>query len=88
MSYTRIRIHDAFEKLPPEEQGLIMSSDTTEVVETALEEINLDKEAVDLADSEILYAMYCLQSLDDAINNIAKMSGKSAADLSDRKSVV
>ncbi len=44
--------------------------------------MGLNDDQSNSADSEILYAMYCLQSLGDAINNIAKLIGKNATDLS------
>lgn len=88
MSCTKEQKQSAYKKLPLEVQDLIMSGETTELVEQSLQEVGLNDEQSNLADSEILYALICLQSLDDAINNIAKLSGKNVADLSKLKSAI
>lgn len=88
MNFTNQQSREAYKKLPPEIQDLIMDGETTELVENSLAELKLDKNITDSADSEILYAMYCLQSLDDAINNIAKLSGKNSSELSGLKSTL
>src|SRR3990167_9277643 len=88
MTFTREQKQSAYKKLPPETQNLIMSNETTELISATLKEAGLNEEQENLADSEILYAMFCLQSLDDAINNIAKLSNKNPNDLSKIRSAV
>src|SRR3990167_6282992 len=88
MTFTREQKQSAYKKLPPETQNLIMSNETTELISATLKEAGLNEEQENLADSEILYAMFCLQSLDDAINNIAKLSNKNPDDLSKIRSAV
>lgn len=88
MPYTKEQKRSAYKKLPPETQDLVMSNETTELIAATLKEVGLLEEQADLADSEILHTMFCLQSLDDAINNIAKLSNKSINDLSKLKSTV
>ena len=85
MAFTSQQSKAAYKKLPPEVQNLIMSSETTELISSALKGTGLDDEQANFADSEILYAMFCLQSLDDAISNIAKLSSKDVASLSKLK---
>lgn len=86
--YTREQRQSAYKKLPSEVQEIIMSNETTELITTLLKEIILSDEQINLADSEILYSMFCLQSLDDAINNIAKLSNKNVNDLDKIKSTL
>lgn len=88
MTFTQQQIKAAYKRLLPEVQDLIMSNETTELITTSLKEVGLSEEQANLADSEILYALYCLQSLGDAINNIAKLSNKNSNDLSKLKSVI
>lgn len=65
-----------------------MSNETTDLIAATLKEVGLSEEQANLADSEILYTMFCLQSLNDAISNIAKLSNKNPNDLSKIRSVV
>ena len=88
MIYTREQIQSAYKRLPPEIHDLIMDNETMDLIANALEEAGLNEEQAALADSEILDAMYCLQSLDDAINNIAKLSNKNPNDLSKIRLVI
>lgn len=88
MTFTREQRQIAYKKLPPETQDLIMSNETTELITDIIKEIGLSEDQANLADSEILYALFCLQSLDDAINNIAKLSNKNLNDLSKIKLAV
>lgn len=88
MTFTRTQSQVAYKKLPPEIQDLIMSNETTDLIATTLKEAGLSEEQANLADSEILYTLFCLQSLDDAINNIAKVSNRNANDLSKIRSVI
>ena len=88
MTFTLTQRKEAYKRLPPETQDLIMSNETTELITNIIKEIGSTKEQSDLADSEILYTLYCLQSLDDAINNITKLSNKNTNDLAKLKSTV
>jgi hypothetical protein len=85
MTFTREQIQNAYKKLPPEVQSFIMDTDTTELIEKYLKEVGLSEEQSNMADSEILYAMFGLQTLSVAIENIAKLSNKSIDSLSGLK---
>ncbi|MFZ2484610.1 MAG: hypothetical protein WAX80_01100 [Minisyncoccia bacterium] len=88
MTFAPQQIRESYKRLPPEIQDLIMSNETTELVAKSLREAGLNQDQENLADSEILYTMYCLQSLDEAISNITKLSGKDLNSLSKLKSVI
>lgn len=88
MSYTKEQKQSAYKKLPPEIQDLVMSNETTELITNAIKEIGLSEEQANLADSEILHTLFCLQSLDDTINNIAKLNNGGANDLLKLKSTI
>lgn len=81
MSFTHTQRQKAYKELPEEVQDFIMSNETTEFITTVLKESNLTEEQDDQADSEILYAMLGLQTLDTAIENIARVSGKKVEEL-------
>lgn len=74
--FTRSQKKEAFSKLAPTTKDFIMSNEVTEIIEKLLENAKLsDKQNID-ADAQILYAMYGLQTLSQAINNIAEICGK------------
>lgn len=81
MSYTREQKKIAYKKLSDEEKSFIMSSETTDMIEECLKTINLTGESLDLADLEIMFAMYRLQTLQTSISNIAKLAGKNEDEL-------
>lgn len=83
MTFTTQQIKSAYKNLTGEVKDLIGSNETTEFISTNLVEAGLSGEQADMADSEILYAMYGLQSLDSAINNIAKINSKKPGELTD-----
>ena len=85
MVFTKEQKKEAYKKLSPEVQDFVMSNETTELIENYLKEADLSEEQSTDADSEILYAMYGLQTLSGAIENIAKLSGKNINDLSKLK---
>src|SRR3989344_3670927 len=85
MTFPREQRQKAYKKLAPEIQDFIMSNETTELITNYLKEIGLTPEQENLADSEILYAMFDLQTLSNAIENIAKISNKNINDLSKLK---
>lgn len=85
MKFSREQKKEAYKKLSPEVQDFVMSNETTELIENYLKEAGLSEEQSISADSEILYAMYGLQTLSEAIDNIAKSSGKNINDLSKLK---
>lgn len=78
----------AYKRLPPDIQDLVMDNETTELIQKLLQKTGLEEKFIDSADNEILYAMYCLQSLDDAIKNIAILNGKNTDSLSELKSIL
>lgn len=86
MIFTREQKKQAYERLSPEVQDLIMDNETTELIAKYLNEVSLYPEQIDPADSEIFYAMHGLQTLTQAINNIAIISNKSVESLTGLKS--
>jgi hypothetical protein len=85
MTFTREQKKEAYKKLSPEVQDFIMDNETTEIIGSFLKESGLSDEQFDYADSEILYAMFGLQTLTVAIDNIAKLSNKNRDELSGLK---
>ncbi len=81
MTFTREQIKSAYKKLPPGVQDFVMDNETTELITQYLKEAGLSEEQNNLADSEILYAMFGLQSPYDTIGNISKLSGKPTKEL-------
>ncbi|MDP2642012.1 MAG: hypothetical protein Q8P21_01840 [bacterium] len=63
-----------------------MSNETAELIANYSKEAGLSEEQMDLADSEILYTLFGLQTLAVAINNISRLSNKSVEELSKLKS--
>ncbi len=86
MILTPQQIREAYKRLPAEIQSLVMDIETTDLIANKLKEVGLNEGLVNLADSEILYAMYMLQTLDTAIENIAKLSGRQTSEFSGLKS--
>ncbi len=85
MTFTREQKNTAYKKLSPEVQSFIMDNETTELIESYLKEVSLSEEQSNSADTDILCAMYGLQTLTEAINSIAKLSNKKMEDLSKLK---
>ncbi len=85
MTFTQEQKKEAYKKLSQETQNFIMDSETTELIENYLKETGLTQEQSVLADSEILYALYGLQTLTEAMSNIAQLSGKNIHSLSKLK---
>lgn len=86
MSFTNQQLKEANKRLSPEVQDFVMDNETTDLIAEYLKKINLSEEQENSADSEVLYAMYGLQSLDQAIANIAELSGKQVSELRGLKS--
>ncbi len=85
MTYTKEQIKNSYKKLSPEMQSFIMDPENSEFIENALKKSGLNDDQSNLADSEILYSMYGLQSFSDAMNNISKISNKNIIELSQLK---
>lgn len=85
MTFTKEQKKEAYVKLSPEVQSFIMDSETAELITNYLKETGLTPEQSNSADSEILYAMYGLQTLSEAIANIAKLNNKNINNLSKLK---
>ena len=83
MTSTPEQRRTAYKKLSPEVQSFIMDNEITEIISSYLEETGLSEDENNLADSEILNAMFGLQTLSDAINNIANLSSKDLGSLSE-----
>lgn len=86
MKFTKEQRKTAYSKLPQEIQSFIIDNETTDLIAEYLQKIKLSEEQENSADSEVLYAMYGLQSLDQAITNIAELSGKQVSELGGLKS--
>ena len=80
MNFTNIQLKQAYKKLSAEAQSFVMSNETTELIEKYLQDAKLSEEQENSADSEIWYALLGLQSLSEAIKNIAEANGKSVED--------
>jgi hypothetical protein len=76
MTFTRKQKQEALSKLSREVSDFIMSNEVSDLIEAALREAGLSETQSDSADTEILCAMLELQTLDEAITNIAKLSSK------------
>lgn len=81
MKFTKEQKLKAYKNLSLDVQNFITYSETTELIETNLSDAGLNEDQAESADSEILYAMYGLQTLHEAIENIAKITNKKAGDL-------
>ena len=81
MSFTPEQKNNAYRELNEGVKALIMASETTDLIANSLSEARLDEDQANLADSEILYTMYGLQTLDVAIQKIAAISNKSVNEL-------
>lgn len=85
MAFTLTQTKEAYKKLSEEVQSFVLSSDNTEVISKAMASAGITGKGAIGADSEVLYAMYGLQSLSQAIENISKITNKSLADLTSFK---
>lgn len=85
MPFSREQVKNAYLKLSPEVYDFVTSNDTTELISNYLTNSGIVMNTLDSADSEIFYATLGLQTLSDAISNIAQMSGKSVDELSGLK---
>lgn len=83
MPYTRTQKKEAYKQLPPEVQDFIMDNETTEKIAGLLKKAGLSEEQSDLADSEILYTLFGLQSPDTAIQNIADVCKRDISSFSE-----
>jgi len=89
MGFTREQTRSAYQSLSPDTQDFVHSNATGELIMQLLVGTGLSEaEAQGSPDSEILHAMYGLQTLDDAIANIAQSVNKSPDDLSRLKYVL
>src|SRR3989344_2518608 len=82
MVFTLSQKKTAYKKLSKDVQDFIMDSETTDLIEKYLVEVGLSAEQPDSADTEILNAMYGLQTFSEAMANIAKLSNKKVEELS------
>lgn len=67
---------NAFKKLSSEEKDFVMSENTTNTIEGILNQSGFNNEQSDMAHSEIFNALLNLQSLSQAIEKIALITGK------------
>jgi signal recognition particle subunit SEC65 len=88
MRFTKEQKSAAYKKLHPDIQSIVMDPEVTELIEKNLLLAGLEDEQQDLGDSEILYTMYGLQTLDQAIDNISKISGRKIPDLTKLKNIL
>lgn len=85
MTFSREQIKKKYKELSLDTVDFIMSSETTDLISKYLNESGLSEDKTDSADSEILNAMLGLQTLSDAINNVAKENNREISSLSDLK---
>lgn len=88
MRFTGEQIRAAYKKLHPDIQDLVGSMVIGDLIMQLLVGTGLSEEQANDADTEILHAMYGLQTVSDAIDEIAQLSNKSPDDLSRLKSVL
>src|SRR3989344_2656117 len=88
MAYSRAHIQYALSKLPQEARDLALSSSALEIVSRSLKNLGLTESEQIEADGEIFYSLVCLQTLDDALNNIAKLRNRDPKNLNDLKTTV
>jgi hypothetical protein len=85
MKFTREQKKEAYQKLSPKIQDFVMDNETTELISSFFDEIGFSEEQSNDADLEILFTMYGMQTLSEAINSIANLSGKNAEQLAGLK---
>jgi hypothetical protein len=85
MVFTREQKKEAYKKLSPEVQDFVMSEETTGMIDGILGEVGLSEEQSIDADGDIFSSLLGLQTLSEAISNIAELSGKSVNELSELK---
>lgn len=85
MVFTREQKKEAYKKLSPEVQDFVMSEETTGMIDDILGEAGLSEEQSIDADGDIFSSLLGLQTLSEAISNIAELSGKSVNELSELK---
>ena len=86
MAFNREQQQTAYKKLSPDVQDFVLSPETSAIISGALKRLNLNPEIVNQADSEILWAMTGLQTIEVAVESINKISGKSINELASLKS--
>jgi hypothetical protein len=80
MIFTTKQRKEAYQRLRPEAQELIMSNETTESISELLKDAGLSEKQMMEADTEMLCVMLGLQSLAVGIEKIAQLSGKAPSD--------
>src|SRR5437868_4574323 len=88
MTFTVQQEKEAYRNLSNEMQDFIMSNETTEIIDSAIKSVNLSEEIATQADSEILYSLIGLQSLDQALQNISSLSNTPLEKLSPLKNIL
>jgi hypothetical protein len=86
MTFTRIQKKEAYKKLSEEEQYFVMSTEVLDEIESFLAEAGLSEDQQVFADNEIFCTMIGLQTLPEAIANIAKNTNKNISELSNLRS--
>ncbi|MFZ2523598.1 MAG: hypothetical protein WAW92_04405 [Minisyncoccia bacterium] len=81
MIFTKEQIREAYQKLDSSTVNFISDYEVIDEIDEILGQVGLSELVFDLANSQILYAVYNLQTLDEAISYIADISGKSADEL-------
>ncbi len=85
MSYTNAQLKEAGQNLSPEAKDFATSSEVIEMISTHLKNAGLSKGQAEDADSEILYALLGLQTLDDSMKNTASVVKKPVEELNPLK---
>lgn len=88
MTFPGEQIRTAYQNLHPEVIDLVMANETTELIKNLFNKFGMSRNTLNAIDSELLYAMLGLQTLETALNNITSISGKPASDFSGIKSIL
>jgi hypothetical protein len=87
MPFNKQQIRDVSAKLTEEVRDFVTSFEVSDLIENYINETSeISKDNQELADSEVLWSLLGLQTLDSAINNIAQKENKLPTDFSALKS--
>ncbi len=86
MTFTLQQKKDAFEKLSDKDKSFIMDNETTEKISEIIASSKIPIKFFDFTDSEILNTMYSLQTIDEAMINISRITNINTDELALLKS--
>lgn len=85
MSFTKEQVRAAYKNLPEKIKGVVTSPDISELILLTMKQAGLSEENVVQAEGEIFSSMLRLQTMDSAIDNIAKVTNISVEKFSEAK---